>query len=223
MCSIAKSPRSSFSTSTTSTRTSSNRTPLASTQRTASRRSRLRFFLVTASSGVPYLVPERVFTSQATRARRSAATMSISPSEHRQLRASIRNPARCRYSAASCSPCWPRASLAFTLTTSAPDGGGNGGSAAEGRRRLWKEREARPRDVDGRTGLSARHDLMPVRPRPEPGPPSGEALLLVVWVGELKVALGEFLDVDVLEGDDPDVLHKSRWAVHVPHPGILHG
>src|SRR6516164_1951739 len=205
MCSIAKSPRSSFSTSTTSTRTSSNRTPLASTQRTASRRSRFRFFLVTASSGVPYLVSERVFTSQATRVRRSATTMSISPSEHRQLRASTRNPARCRYSAANCSPCWPRASLAFTLTTAAIDGGGNAGPAAEGRRRLWRERGARPRDVDGRAGLSARHDLMPTRLRGRGQPArSGEALLLVVRVGKLKVALGEFLDVDVLEGDDPD-------------------
>ena len=45
-----------------------------------------------ASSGVPYPVPDLVFTSQATSTRRSTATMSISPSAHRQLRSSIRKP-----------------------------------------------------------------------------------------------------------------------------------
>src|ERR1700730_14010763 len=52
---------------------------------------------------------------------------------------------------------------------------------------------------------------------------SGKALLLVVGLRELQVALGEFLDIDVPEGDDPDVLHEPRWAVHIPHPGVLHG
>ena len=45
-----------------------------------------------ASSGVPNAVLERVFTSTATRPRRSAATMSISPSAHRQFRVEYADP-----------------------------------------------------------------------------------------------------------------------------------
>ena len=58
----------------------SNRMPCADSHWAASRRSRLRFALPTASSGVPYRVPDRVFTSQTTNVCRSTATMSISPS-----------------------------------------------------------------------------------------------------------------------------------------------
>src|SRR6201999_2385378 len=41
-------------------------------------------------------------------------------------------------------------------------------------------------------------------------------------VGEFEVALGQFLDVDVLERDDADVLDEAGRAVHVPDPGVLH-
>ena len=51
---------------------------------------RRRFARLIASSGLPYLGPELVLTSQITSALRSAATMSISPSAHRQFRSSIR-------------------------------------------------------------------------------------------------------------------------------------
>src|SRR6266566_3742149 len=45
-----------------------------------------------ASNGLPYRALDRVLTSQITSTWRSAATMSISPSVHRQLRSRIRNP-----------------------------------------------------------------------------------------------------------------------------------
>src|SRR5215470_12619911 len=45
---------------------------------------------------------------------------------------------------------------------------------------------------------------------------------LLLGVGDLEVALGEFLDVDVLERHDLDVLDETGGAVHVPHPGVLH-
>ena len=77
-------------------RISSTSAPCAVTQRTASRRNRSRLLRLIASSGLPCLDPDLVLTSQTTSARRSAATMSISPSAHRQLRSSIRRPARCK-------------------------------------------------------------------------------------------------------------------------------
>src|SRR6266516_25576 len=40
--------------------------------------------------------------------------------------------------------------------------------------------------------------------------------------GQFQVALGQFLDVDVLEGDDPYIFHKTGRPVHVPYPGIPH-
>src|SRR5258708_2597056 len=247
-----------------------------------------------ASSGVPYSVLERVFTSQATRARRSTMTMSISPSAHRQFRASIRKPACCRYSAASCSPCLPSASLAFNLTTSgsdvrgagarpmagpAPCGGqgGGGGDRGYGRRTVGtaclnaspQQRPAGPnlcgvrprrqaaaaapgdagrrceggpqgrggtqgpRKRPNREGSQAAEAVRPRRQSGRGGAQatgalrqrvrSGKSLLLVVRVRELKVALSQFLNVDVLEGDYPNVLHEPRRAVHIPHPGVLHG
>ncbi len=66
--------------------------PCAASHWAASLRSRLRFALPTASSGVPNRVPDRVFTSQTTNVCRSTATMSISPSADRQFRSRIRNP-----------------------------------------------------------------------------------------------------------------------------------
>src|SRR6516162_5640403 len=45
----------------------------------------------------------------------------------------------------------------------------------------------------------------------------------LLGVGDLEVALGEFLDVDVLERHDLDVLNEPSGPVHVPHPGVLHG
>src|SRR5215470_2510691 len=49
------------------------------------------------------------------------------------------------------------------------------------------------------------------------------ALKRLLGVGDLEVALGEFLDVDVLERHDLDVLNEPGGPVHVPHPGVLHG
>jgi hypothetical protein len=73
-------------------RTSSKSTPCATSHRTASRRSRARLLRVMASNGLLYSALDRVLTSQITSTWRSAATMSISPSLHRQLRWRIRNP-----------------------------------------------------------------------------------------------------------------------------------
>src|SRR5258708_32001533 len=39
---------------------------------------------------------------------------------------------------------------------------------------------------------------------------------------QFKVALGELLDVDVLERDYPHVLDETRRPIHVPYPGVLH-
>src|SRR5215467_6249692 len=49
----------------------------------------------------------------------------------------------------------------------------------------------------------------------------GPERLLGIW--DLQVTLGEFLDVDILESDYTDILDKTRRAIHVPDPGILHG
>src|SRR6516164_8579111 len=46
---------------------------------------------------------------------------------------------------------------------------------------------------------------------------------LLLRVRDLEVALGELLDVDVLERHDLDVLDEPGGPVHVPHPGVLHG
>src|SRR6266566_8678429 len=184
-----------------------------------------------ASNGLPYWALDRVLTSQITSTWRSAATMSISPSVHRQLRSRIRNPARSRYSTAACSPHRPRLFLAFTRTspppTTLPDGGGcpRGQLPRCGRPALA---------VDGRSRLSLALALMrggtaapgrpggPMRlPRPRRArdPPRRRPLF---GFGQFQVALGQFLDVDVLEGDDPYIFHKTGRTVHVPHPGILH-
>ena len=64
--------------------------------RTVSRRSRAHLLRVMASNGLPYWALDRVLTSQITSTWRSAATMSISPSAHRQLRSRIRNRAHWR-------------------------------------------------------------------------------------------------------------------------------
>ena len=58
----------------------------------ANRRSFRRLPWVTASNGEPNRSPLRVFTSQITTTLRSVATMSNSPSEHRQFRASTTSP-----------------------------------------------------------------------------------------------------------------------------------
>src|SRR5258708_36560907 len=43
------------------------------------------------------------------------------------------------------------------------------------------------------------------------------------FLGKLEVALGQFLDIDVLERHDPDVLHEPGRAIHVPDPRVVHG
>src|SRR5579859_2922518 len=50
------------------------------------------------------------------------------------------------------------------------------------------------------------------------GPEPGNLLR----VRELEITLGEFLDIDVLERHNLNVLHKTRRTVHIPHPGVLH-
>src|ERR1700722_8085026 len=44
----------------------------------------------------------------------------------------------------------------------------------------------------------------------------------LLLLGDLEVALGQFLDVHVLERNNSYILHETRRPVHVPHPGILH-
>src|SRR5258708_32756713 len=43
------------------------------------------------------------------------------------------------------------------------------------------------------------------------------------FLGKLEVALGQVLDINVLELHDPDVLHEPGRAVHVPDPRVVHG
>src|SRR5580658_7089982 len=50
--------------------------------------------------------------------------------------------------------------------------------------------------------------------------PANTALFLF---RDLQIALGEFLDVHILERDDPHILNKTGRTVHVPNPGVLHG
>src|SRR5579875_1086542 len=87
---------------------------------------------------------------------------------------------------------------------------------ARPRRRATRPRPARPAPGPRRTGLLRRPAHLPGRARGLPG-------LWLLGPRYLKVALGEFLHVDVLERNNPHVLYKPRRAVHVPHPGILHG
>src|SRR5262249_4861956 len=121
----------------------------------------------------------------------------------------MRKPARSRYSAAACSPCLPRMSCWRIRVTSAAD---IAAAAAKERARdcgLWKSRSARLAAVGGYRRLAE-----------GPGESAGPALALL-W--DLQVALGQFLDVDVLECDNPDVPDEPGWPVHVPDPGIMHG
>src|ERR1700689_5385750 len=60
-------------------------------------------------------------------------------------------------------------------------------------------------------------------PRKAAGRRPAPARRRLLLLGHLQVTLGEFLDVDVLEGDHPDILHEPGRPVHVPDPGILHG
>src|SRR5208283_1099701 len=43
---------------------------------------------------------------------------------------------------------------------------------------------------------------------------------LVLW--NFEISLGQFLDVDVFEGDYAHVLYEPGGTVHVPHPVIPH-
>src|SRR6266568_2399589 len=121
MCSMLNPPVPSYTRPTTSMRTWSNRTPWAFSHCTASLRSRARLARLTASSGLPYRRLVLALTSTTTRAYRSAATMSISPTAQRQLRSRIRSPRDSRYSAAACSPDLPSLSLACIAITSGSD------------------------------------------------------------------------------------------------------
>src|ERR1051326_9085871 len=231
---MVNSPDGLASTPTASTRISSNSTPWATTQRIANRRSRFSFVRLMDSSGAPNRSSVRVLTSQTTSTRRSTATMSISPSAHRQFRSITRNPDCCRYSAARSSPCRPRTSLAFIwhhLRFRRCRFGEAGAGRVCG---LWTE-PTHGRIVDNEGGnvgrlcywvtaaaSAGRPTAKRAAVRRSPGPKrSGEALVL--FVGELEVTLGELFDVHVLEGDDTHVLDEPGRAVHVPHPGVLHG
>ncbi len=115
---------------TTSKRRSRQPMPCAASQRRPSRRIRADFAAVTASAGSPKPVPERVFTSQKTSVSPSSATMSSSPSAHRQLRSTIRSPAPARCRAATSSPKRPIAPL--TRPTRPPLVGDERGRAGPG-------------------------------------------------------------------------------------------
>src|SRR4029077_7399797 len=188
-------------------RTSSNSTPCATSQREASRLSLARLFRVIASSGVPNVVPERVFTSQTTITCRSAATMSISPSAHRQLRSNTRRPARSKYSAATCSPSRPSSSLAFTGHHLHIDSAGGWQVTAERLCGLWTNTPS----VDGTTrfvgtgcstgrGIVCR-DFSPRVSRP------------LLGIGDLEVTLRKLFRVDVLERHGLEVLHETGGPV----------
>src|ERR1035437_1658138 len=57
-----------------------------------------------------------------------------------------------------------------------------------------------------------------------PGHHLGAPYILETTIfGELKLVLGELFDVDVLEGDNPDVLDEPCRPVDIPDPGIGHG
>src|SRR5579859_256187 len=92
-----------------------------------------------------------------------------------------------------------------------------------------KGREGRPPGKGGRRRLLCPADrLLRVQgreiyrgsraARSTAGPEPGNLLR----VRELEITLGEFLDIDVLERHNLNVLHKTRRAVHIPHPGVLH-
>src|SRR5580658_3139324 len=48
----------------------------------------------------------------------------------------------------------------------------------------------------------------------------GRKVRLILW--NFQVCLGQFLDVDVLEGDYTHILDEPGRAVHIPHPGVSH-
>src|SRR5262249_6808090 len=155
-----------------------------------------------------------------------------SPSAHRQLRSSTRSPARSRYSAATCSPSRPNSSLGFIGHHLHTDSA-RGESALAGRRRgLWmswrdggncgKNRRNCPCRVLGCAGSCLAGPCLAGPCLAAPGRRRG-AWRRLLGVGNLEVAPGEFLDVDVLERHDLDVLHEPGGPVHVPHPGVLHG
>src|SRR5688572_2435597 len=134
-----------------------------------------------------------------TRASPSSATMSISPSGQRQLRSTMSMPSDSRYSAASSSPRRPSRSLAFIFYLRNQTAGA--ASAPTGAYRpMW---ENRPNGPLWRRSRSV-------------------AQVGVLGQGKLFVAR-EFFDVDVLECDDADALHKPGGPVHVPDPGVLEG
>src|SRR6266851_2886580 len=111
----------------------------------------------------------------------------------------MRKPAFCKYSAASCSPCRPRASLGCMRTTSSTDHAVAELPRGIGERRVWKGWPA--------TTLPVGQDL---------------PLSLSGLLGKLQVALRQFLDIDVLERHDPHVLHEPGRAIHIPDPRVVH-
>src|SRR6266851_5124033 len=134
----------------------------------------------------------------------------------------MRKPAFCRYSAASCSPRRPRASLGCMRTTSGTDDAAAElheglvsaacGRAGQPRHCLWV-RTCRCRWRLVRSG-AARASVS--------APPRRDELPLSGLLGKLQVALGQFLDIDVLEGHDPHVLHVPGRAIHIPDPRVVH-
>src|ERR1022692_2792840 len=131
----------------------------------------------------------------------------------------MRKPSFSRYSAASCSPCLPRTSLGCMRTTSGPDiaGGRRAGAAATAE--LWKS-QAGTRAACGRGVLVVRCRWLDTQLTPWR---TADASRCSRFFWQLKVAFGQFLDVDILEGHDPDVLDEPGRPVHVPHPGVVHG
>ena len=177
---------------------------------TASRRSRACLPRLTPRAGCRNPVPDRVLTSQATSTRRSAATMSISPSAAAPVAVEDPQPGLLQVLGGSCSPCWPRASLSairhHLRRRTLPD-------PARGR-----PRQSRAVDRREPTAVETVHGGGRICRPPDASNAAGPGYLS----GTSSSALGQFLDVDVLERDNPHVLHEPRRPVHVPDPGVLH-
>src|SRR5690606_129089 len=101
-------------TATTSMRTSAACASCSLSQRAARRRSRSSLAGCTASAGWPNRLPLRGLTSTKALAAPSRATMSISPSRHRQLRSRITHPSASSIAPAIRSPAAPTSSFAAT-------------------------------------------------------------------------------------------------------------
>src|SRR6266436_3144994 len=135
----------------------------------------------------------------------------------------MRKPTFCRYSAASCSPCRPRASLGCMRTTSGTDHAVAELPRGIGERRVWTGWPATTLPVGSGPAAVSGVWLDPApRVRQYRRRSCRDELKLSGLLGKLQVALGQFLDIDVLERHDPHVLHEPGRAIHIPDPRVVH-